>query len=171
MVDVAPADLDVPDRPPAAAHPVGGDAGAGQSACEAGQEVEQDRLRARGRGVPLDGDCHSVLRGQLGGGDRLLGCLEDGLGLCDRGILGGFAGTPACELRQLSDRDGACRRGRQRREAQRDPVGVVRRPPTQSHAFSLSEAYDVIRFDAASGAAKVQDALRLATTTCGSISS
>jgi hypothetical protein len=62
VVDVAPADPDVAERPPAVADPPGGQPDDRERAEKAGQQVEEHRFAARRRFVAADGDADGVER-------------------------------------------------------------------------------------------------------------
>ena len=116
MVDVAAAEADVPDRPPAAADPPGREPHQREPAGEAGEDVEQDRLTARRLRVALDRDRDRVLRGRAGGDERVLGTLEDA------GIAG-LRRPPADHADELAAEDGAHGGEGDAGEAERQPVG------------------------------------------------
>ena len=71
MVDVAAADLDVAERPPARADALGGDPGEGEGAGEPGQQVEEHGLAAAGRVVAGASDADGVEAGRAGDLERL----------------------------------------------------------------------------------------------------
>ena len=153
-----------PERPPAAAHPVGREPGAGESAGEAREKVEEDGLGARrrlrtprSRPRPRPGfaswvetiACSAVSK-------TFSGSATAGSSAASRARLRvSFASSPTATV--------ARRRGRERREPKRDPVGVLlpSSGPSLIGGSRISEAYDVIRVDAASDPPQVEDALCL----------
>ena len=115
MVDVMPADPDVPERPPAAADPGGREPHEGERAHETGEDVEEHELAARRCPIALDHDGHRVLRRLSRGAERGRGCR----------LVPGLAGTTAPEPDHLSGDHAPRRRHGDPGEPQSDPIGAA----------------------------------------------
>src|SRR5262249_38513394 len=132
VMDVAAADRDVAERSPTLADAIGREADQGEGAEEAGQQVEEDRLRAWRRGVAADRRLDRVDRRRLDRTDR---ADRSQFGLL---VLAVPTGAAAQEAAELVDEDDAGAADRHRGEPDRRPLGAgpARTAPEGSDYFS-----------------------------------
>ena len=138
MVDVAAAQTNVPERPPAAADPGRREPHEREAEDEPGKQVEQHCLVARRGLVTLDRHRDRVLSCPPRGPERLLGRLDHGGGCSDPPTGRTVRRTgrirpphaPARQPRDLGDQDAAGGGDRQPGEADGQPVGATPITPT-----------------------------------------